>query len=380
MPTSFLQGQSESPSWEDVRARVYRATDSDVQAVLRKNGRLSMSDFAVLISPAAEPYLEQMAHRSAQLTRRRFGNTMQLYAPLYLSNECQNICTYCGFSVTNQIPRKTLTDTELLAEGKVLNSMGFQHILLVTGEANKTVGVPYIRNAVRLLQPFFAQISIEVQPLEEEEYLELIEEGLYAVLVYQETYRRETYRQYHPKGKKSSFDYRLDTPDRLGRAGVHKIGLGALLGLEDWRVDSFFTALHLEYLQKAYWQTKFSVSFPRMRPFEGGEFEVFPMTERELLQLICAWRLFREDVELSLSTRERAGFRDAVCRLGITSMSAGSSTEPGGYSQPDSALEQFEIDDNRSPQVVAEMLRNQRMDVVWKDWDTAINPASLQLR
>lgn len=378
MPTTFLQLQSEAPSWEDILDHVYQASDADVQAVLRKKGRLILADFAVLLSPAAGTYLEQMAQRSAQMTRKRFGNTMQLYAPLYLSNECQNICTYCGFSVTNQIPRKTLSDTELLAEAKVLNSMGFQHVLLVTGEANKTVGLSYIRNAIRLLKPYFAQISIEVQPLDEEEYRVLIEEGLYAVLVYQETYRRETYKQYHPKGKKSNFDYRLETPDRLGRAGVHKIGLGALLGLEDWRVDSFFTAMHLEYLQKAYWQTKFSVSFPRMRPFEGGEFEVFPMKERELLQLICAWRIFREDVELSLSTRERAGFRDAVCRLGITSMSAGSSTEPGGYSQPDSALEQFEIDDNRSPEEVAAMLRSQGMDVVWKDWDAVISPSNLQ--
>jgi len=379
MTSSFLQMYASIPSWEDIKVRIYSASDADVHAVLKKQGRLQISDFAVLLSPAAAPYLEQMAQRSALLTRKRFGNTMQLYAPLYLSNECQNICTYCGFSVTNQIPRKTLTDTELLSEAKVLNSLGFQHILLVTGEANKTVGVSYIRNAIRLLQPYFAQISIEVQPLEEEEYLELKEEGLYAVLVYQETYRRDTYKQYHPKGKKSNFDYRLDTPDRLGRAGVHKIGLGALLGLEDWRVDSFFTAAHLEYLKRAYWQTKFSVSFPRMRPFEGGEFEVFPMTERELLQLICAWRLFREDVELSLSTRERAAFRDAVCRLGITSMSAGSSTEPGGYSEPESALEQFEIDDSRSPAEVANMLRSQGMDVVWKDWDAAISPATSQV-
>lgn len=359
-------------SWDQVSGQLYAATTADVQRVLSQRQRLSPSDFAVLLSPAAAPMLEQMAHRSVQLTRKRFGNTMQLFAPLYLSNECQNICTYCGFSLTNQMPRKTLSDAEIIQEARVLQTKGFKHILLVTGEAQRTVGTAYILNAIRLLRPYFAQISMEVQPLEEEEYRQLKAAGLYAVLVYQETYRRDTYKQYHPKGKKANFEYRLDTPDRLGRAGMHKIGIGALLGLEDWRVDSFFTALHLAYLQKHYWQTRFSVSFPRMRPFEGGEFEVFPMSERELLQLICAWRIFREDVELSLSTRERAAFRDDACKLGVTSMSAESSTEPGGYSQPEAALEQFSIDDSRSAAVIASMLQAKGMDVVWKDWDVVL--------
>lgn len=355
--------------WDAVSERIHSVHNQDVKRVLGQIKPLTPDDFLVLVSPVAAPYLEQMVAKSAALTRKRFGNTMQLYAPLYLSNECQNICTYCGFSMTNQMPRKTLTDAEIIQEAEALKKLGFEHILLVTGEANKTVGVEYISHAIDLLKPNFAQISIEVQPLEESEYRLLHEKGLHAVLVYQETYRKETYRQYHPKGKKANYEYRLDTPDRLGRAGIHKIGLGVLLGLEDWRVDSVFAAMHLDYLQRKYWQTRYSISFPRMRPFEGGEFEVFPMSERELLQLISAWRLFREDVELSLSTRERAYFRNHACKLGITSMSAGSRTEPGGYSQPDVALEQFEIDDNRSPKEIAEMLRSQQMDVIWKDWD-----------
>jgi 2-iminoacetate synthase len=373
MQRQFLDTFTSAPAWDEVSDLIQRTTPQQVRKVLSQTTALALADFAALISPAATSFLEEMAVRSAAITRRRFGHTMQLYAPLYLSNECQNICTYCGFSLTNTMPRKTLTEQEIIQEAEVLKQMGFQHVLLVTGEANRTVGVDYIRKAIRLLKPIFAQISIEVQPLEEIEYRSLIAEGLYAVLVYQETYRRETYRQYHPKGKKSNFEYRLDTPDRLGRAGVHKIGLGALLGLEDWRVDSFYTALHLDYLQKQYWQTRYSISFPRMRPFEGGAFEVFPVSERALLQLICAWRMFKEDVELSLSTRERATFRDAVCKLGITSMSAGSRTEPGGYSQPEAALEQFEIDDNRSPLMVAQMLQARQMDVVWKDWDAVIS-------
>lgn len=356
-------------SWESVTEMLAQYKEQDVKSVLAKTAILSPEDFLVLISPAASGFVEEMAQKSYALTRKRFGNTMQLYAPLYLSNECQNVCTYCGFSFTNKIPRKTLTDIEIIAEANALKAMGFDHVLLVTGEANTTVGVPYLLNAIKILKQYFSNISIEIQPLEEEEYRILQNEGVYSVLVYQETYRESTYKQYHPKGKKSNFEYRLDTPDRIGKAGVHKIGLGALLGLEDWRVDSFFTALHLAYLEKTYWQTKFSISFPRMRPFEGGEFEVKEMTERDLVQLICAWRIYRENLELSLSTRERDVFRDKVFSLGITSMSAGSKTEPGGYTATDDALEQFKIDDNRSPGEISAMLKSKGFDPVWKDWD-----------
>lgn len=356
-------------SWEEISLKLSTITESDVRNVLNKNEILTPEDFLVLIAPVAANFVEEMAQKSFAISRKRFGNTMQLYAPLYLSNECQNVCTYCGFSFTNKIPRKTLSNLEIIAEASVLKSMGFDHVLLVTGEANTTVGVPYLLNAIQLLKPYFSNISIEVQPLDEAEYRALIDEGIYSVLVYQETYRQETYKHYHPKGKKTNFEYRLDTPDRIGRAGVHKIGLGALLGLEDWRIDSFFTALHLAYLEKTYWQTKFSVSFPRMRPFEGGEFEVKTMSERDLVQLICAWRIYREHLELSLSTRERDVFRDAVFPLGITTMSAGSKTEPGGYTAAEESLEQFKIDDDRSPKIVSEMLKSKGFDPVWKDWE-----------
>lgn len=357
-----------SKSWDEISQQIQNATEEDVRRVLSKNTLLHSDDFAVLISPAAQPFLEEMAARSVQLTRKRFGNTIQIYAPLYLSNECQNICTYCGFSLTNKIPRKTLTPEEILEEVKILKSRGIDHVLLVTGEAQKTVGVDYIGQAIDLIQQYFTNISIEVQPLEEDEYKFLIDKGLYSVLVYQETYHKENYKKFHTKGKKSNFEYRLDTPDRLGRAGIHKIGIGALIGLEDWRTDSYFTAMHLEYLEKKYWQTKYSISFPRMRPHEGGEFEVFESNERDLLQLIFAWRIFRENIELSLSTRERAHFRDHVVTLGITTMSAESSTEPGGYAAPDTHLEQFEIDDARSVKEVEEMIRQKGLDPVFKDW------------
>jgi 2-iminoacetate synthase len=331
-------------------------------------------DFWTLLQPGSLNFLPQMMARSAAITRQHFGNTIQFFAPLYLSNECQNICTYCGFSLENNIPRKTLSEPEILAEAAVLKSMGFRHILLVTGEANKSVGVDYLVQAICLLRPHFDQISVEVQPLETAAYIRLKQAGVYAVLVYQETYDKQVYAQAHPKGKKSNFEFRLDTPDRLGRAGIHKIGLGVLLGLSpDWRQDAYYNARHLGYLQRAYWQTKFSVSFPRIRPHEGDFQPQCTLSEKELLQLICAFRISFPNVELSLSTRERAAFRDAVISYGITSISAGSKTEPGGYSQPDAALKQFDIDDSRSPLEIEQMIRNQNLEPVWKDWDAVLS-------
>ena len=354
--------------WNDTLSSILSKTVDDVQRALFREKR-DIEDFKALISPAAKPFIEEMAQKSRMLTKKRFGNTIQMYAPMYLSNECQNICTYCGFSLTNKIPRRTLTDEEILKEVSFLKEKGYDHILLVTGEANRTVGVDYIKNAIQLIRSQFSNITIEVQPLDQEEYEQLIDSGLYAVLVYQETYHEHEYKKHHPKGKKSNFEYRLDTPDRLGKAGVHKIGLGALFGLEDWRADSFFTALHLKYLQKNYWKTKYSISFPRLRPHSGGVEPKVEMTDADLVQLICAFRLLDEDVELSMSTRESEVFRDNIVHLGATSMSAESKTNPGGYSVEPQSLEQFEISDERTTEEFVEMLKNQGLEVVWKDWE-----------
>ncbi|WP_307451902.1 MULTISPECIES: 2-iminoacetate synthase ThiH [Chryseobacterium] len=358
----------EQYSWDQVRRRLDQVTLQDVERSLCKQQR-SLDDFINLISPAASVKLETMAKLAQQLTRKRFGKTIQLYAPLYLSNECQNICTYCGFSLDNSIKRKTLSDTELMIEATVLKSMGVNHVLLVSGEANKTVGVSYFLNAIKLLRPHFANISIEVQPLSEEEYCLLHDAGVNAVLVYQETYHQEVYKEYHPKGKKSNFNFRLDTPDRVGRAGIHKIGLGVLLGLEDWRVDSFFNALHIDYLQKQYWKSRFSVSFPRLRPAEGIIEPNFIMSDKDLLQLICAYRIWNEDLEISISTRENETFRDHIVSLGATAMSAASKTNPGGYAVDKESLEQFETSDDRSMEEIKAVIRNAGYDPVMKDWD-----------
>ncbi len=355
-------------NWDETLANINAKTSQDVEYALNKTKR-DLEDFKALLSPAAQPYLEQMAIQSKAITKKRFGNTIQMYIPMYLSNECQNICTYCGFSMTNKIPRRTLTDAEIIKEVEFIKEKGYDHILLVTGEANKTVGVPYIKHAIELINDKFSNITIEVQPLNQEEYEALIEAGLYAVLVYQETYHRAEYKKHHPKGKKSNFNYRLDTPDRLGKAGIHKIGLGALFGLEDWRADSFFTALHLKYLQKTYWKTKYSISFPRLRPHSGGLEPKVEMTDKDLVQTICAFRLLDEDVELSLSTRESETFRNNIVHLGITSISAESKTNPGGYTVDPQTLEQFEISDERPTEDIAEMLQKQGLEPVWKDWE-----------
>jgi 2-iminoacetate synthase len=358
-------------NWDEQKSSIYSKTYKDVEHALSSKKR-TLEDFKALISPAAEPYLEELAKQSNELTKKRFGKTIQLYVPMYLSNECNNICTYCGFSLDNKVKRKTLIDAEIIQEVAYIKQQGFNHILLVTGEANHTVHVAYFKKTIDLIKSKFANISIEVQPLETDEYKELHDAGVYSVLVYQETYHKDVYKQYHPKGKKSNFDFRLETPDRVGQSGIHKIGLGVLLGLEDWRTDSFFCALHLDYLQKIYWQTKYSISFPRMRPAEGIIEPNVIVSDKELVQLLCAYRLFNEDVELSISTRESERFRDNVIPLGVTSMSAASKTNPGGYIVDPQSLEQFEISDERSSAIIADLIRSKGYEPVWKDWDNAL--------
>ncbi|GGB95611.1 2-iminoacetate synthase ThiH [Dyadobacter sediminis] len=361
----------ETYRWDEAKESIYFKTKNDVEQALNSPKR-TLEDFKALVSPAAAPYLEPMAQLSHRITQKRFGKTVQLFIPLYLSNECTNICTYCGFSLNNKVKRRTLTENEIVQEVAVIKSMGYEHVLLVTGEANQTVHVEYFKKVLKLIRPFFAQVSMEVQPLDTDEYTELIPLGLTSVLVYQETYHKADYRKHHPKGKKSSFDYRLETPDRLGRAGINKMGLGVLIGLEDWRTDSFFTALHLQYLERTYWQTRYSLSFPRLRPFSGGLQPKVEMSDRELVQLICAYRLLNEELEISLSTRETEQFRNHCVPLGITSISAGSRTNPGGYAVEPGSLEQFEISDERSPQEIAEMIRAKGYEPVWKDWDRVL--------
>lgn len=355
-------------------------TTADVQrALARTRSELSLDDWAALLSPAAEPFLEEMAHASQRWTQERFGRTMQLYAPLYLSNLCANLCSYCGFSANHRIERLVLDDRQILAEADVLAAMGLRHVLLLTGESPR-VGADYLAHALALLRPRFPSLSCEVQPLTVAEYERLAQEGMSAVMVYQETYDAKTYPRHHPRGRKADIAWRLDTPDRLGQAGVKKIGLGALYGLADWRAEAWFVGRHLRHLENHCWRSRFSISFPRLRPHQGEsgrpDIPLTPFSERNLVQVLCAFRLLSHEVELSLSTRESAHFRNHAFRLGITAMSAGSRTNPGGYASKPESLEQFAIDDSRGPNELASFLRAQGYEPVWKDWDATYDGQS----
>jgi 2-iminoacetate synthase len=356
-----------SIDWNKTGEEIYGKTAFDVERALN-NPNPDIEDLKALVSPAAENYLETMAQLSREATQKRFGKTIQFYIPLYLSNECLNHCVYCGFNHTNKIHRVILNDDEIMNEVNIIKSMGFEHILLVTGESPRHAGIDYIEHAIQLIRPYFKQITLEIQPLSSQDYQRLQTAGLYGVYIYQETYNRNRYHCYHPAGMKRNYQWRLETPERLGEADIHKIGLGVLLGLEDWRIEAVFLALHLRYLEKHYWKSKYSLSFPRMRPHEGSFQPNFTVTDKQFAQMIWAFRLFDNDIEMALTTREDRGFRNNMVSLGITSMSAGSKTEPGGYSQKEE-LEQFAVNDDRSPQEMLAMIAENGYEVVWKDWD-----------
>jgi len=367
--------------WDTITKNILKKTDSDVRNALWAarnrgiSGNISLEHFMALVSPAAFPYIDEMVHLSHNLTIKRFGKTVKLFTPMYLSNECQNICNYCGFSINVNIKRKTLNEEEIIKESEIIKKLGYNHVLLVTGESNRRVGIEYLSIVIKKIRPLFSNISLEVQPMEEEDYRTLIGLGVNAVLVYQETYNKRNYNKHHPKGRKSDFIYRLNTHDRLGRSGICKIGLGVLLGLEDWRTDSVFCAAHLKYLEKKYWKSKYSISFPRLRPHRSPDEmnnyieNKFSLTDKELVQLICAYRLFNEDVELTLSTRESELFRDHAIYFGITHLSGDSKTNPGGHIYGEDSLEQFEVSDKRLGKKLAKVIAESGYDPVWKDWD-----------
>ncbi len=359
----------EKYKWDETTAAIASKTTLDVEKALGKEN-LTVDDFMALISPAAIPYIEQMAQLSQRYTQERFGKTIGMYIPLYLSNACTNQCVYCGFNYHNNIKRTTLSMNQIEDECKAIRKLGpFENLLLVTGEYPSVAGVDYLEKSLKVCRPYFNNLSIEVMPLKEEDYRRLTYSGLNGVVCFQETYHKERYKVYHPRGMKSIFEWRLNGYDRMGAAGVHKIGMGVLIGLEDWRTDVVMMAHHLRYLQKHYWKTRYSVNFPRMRPAEGHFQPNVVMSDKELAQLTFAFRIFDHDVDISYSTRENPVFRANMMKLGVTSMSAGSKTEPGGYVSTPEALEQFTVSDDRTPAEVSDEIKELGYEVVWKDWD-----------
>lgn len=379
-----------------------RASAGMVRETMARGTGLGLPDFARLISPAAGEQLEALSQRSQAITRQRFGRVIWLFAPLYLSNECINNCQYCGFSRDNAILRVTLSVAEVLREARALAADGFRNILLVAGEHPKFVSNGYMADVVRALHAEVPSISLEVGPMETAEYRPMVEAGAEGLVVYQETYDRAVYAELHTAGPKRNFDWRLETPERAAAAGFRRLGIGALLGLSDWRREAIAVAAHAAYLLRHCWKAQVTVSLPRLRPCAGEFQPLTHLADRELAQLIAAFRIFLPDVGLVLSTREPARLRDGLIPLGITLMSAGSHTEPGGYTgagkeklhhtergrivelaanasewapvtgRSTNATGQFEIADDRSPAEIAALLRRLGYEPVWKDWDAGV--------
>lgn len=377
------------------------AADRQTVAASLRVAEPALADFACLISPAAGEALEELARRAQALTRQRFGRVIRLFAPLYLSNECINNCRYCGFSRDNPILRVTLSVDEVRREARALKEQGFRNILLVAGEHPRFISEGYLRDCIAALHTEVPSISLEVGPMATEEYRPLVAAGAEGLVVYQETYDRALYADLHTSGPKRNFEWRLETPERAYTAGFRRLGIGALYGLADWRREAICLAAHAQYLLRHCWMSQLTISIPRLRPCAGQFQPLTHLSDREMVQLVCAYRLLFPDVGLVLSTREPAALRDGLIPLGITLISAGSHTEPGGYTgagreklhrtergrivelgasewaangnggAPE-ATGQFNIADERSPNEVAERIRRLGYEPVWKDWDAAL--------
>jgi len=347
---------------------IANATSEDVSSALNKD-RLSFNDYLVLLSPVAAERLEELAQKAQFLTLKQFGKAILLYVPLYLSNECDNQCVYCGFNQAVTGKRVSLSVSEVEEEADLLYQKGFRHILLVSGEKRDKISLSYLKEVILKLHGKFDSVALEIFPLEESEYKELFAVGADSLTIYQEVYNPEIYKKMHPKGPKSDFAFRLLTPERAGRAGFYRLNIGTLLGLAPWEGEAALVGLHASYLKKTFWQAQVSVSFPRLKDSGAGFKPLDPVSDRQLVQIVCALRLFQPSLGLVLSTREPKELRDHLIPLGITQMSAESKTSPGAYSGRVGEGKQFEVADKRSLQEVTAALSSQGYDPVLKDWD-----------
>lgn len=349
-------------------ARLGDCRPADVQAALECD-KPGLDEYLALLSPAAETRLEEMARRAQALTRRFFGPVITLYAPLYLSNECDNNCVYCGFSRRLPEKRLTLEDAAVAREAEFLHQRGFRHVLLVSGEKRDRVTISWLEGVISRLHHRFDSIGLEIFPLEEAEYRRLFRAGADSLTIYQEVYDRDTYRRVHPAGAKADYDYRLLTPERAAAAGFFRVNIGALLGLGRWPDEAAMLGLHLRWLRKKFPWTQLAVSFPRLKESVAGFQPPHPVSDRRLVQLICALRILMPTAGMALSTREPARLRDNLIPLGVTQMSAESRTCPGGYTSREPGEEQFTVGDQRPLEEVTAAIRRHGYEPALKDWD-----------
>lgn len=337
----------------DLQQRFLQVTSDDVSRSVERavaEAWLSASDLIALLSAEAASHIDEMARAAAALHLKYFGKALTLYQPLYIANYCENQCVYCGFNCKNQIERQQLSFEAIEAEAKAMTADGeIKQILILTGEAPGRSGYDYIKKAVQITERYFDSVSVEVYPLSTDEYRGLKAVGCDGLTVYQETYDRERYRTYHLKGRKTDFDWRLNTPERGAMAGLRSIGIGALYGLSDCTFDAFCTAMHGRYLSDKYSETEFSLSLPRIQPAVGDFVPVEIMDDAKFIQYLLAFRLFLPRLGINVSTRERKEMRNSLLGLGISRISAGSKTSVGGYRFAEPTTEdQFDIADNRT--------------------------------
>lgn len=353
--------------WENA----YNAVkDEDVERALTKENA-SIQDFSAFLSPIAENYLEQMAEKAQEITLRHFGRTIQLYAPIYVSDYCDNQCLYCSFNARNKGFRKKLSMEEVEREAAFIAEAGLRQILLLTGESKRESPPGYLRDCVHILRKYFSSIAIEVYPLSEKDYRFLVEDGVESLTIYQETYDEDVYKYVHPAGPKRNFQFRLETPERGASAGMRQINIGVLLGLTDWRKDVFLLGMHAQYLQNRFPDIEIGISVPRLRPHAGSFQSSHIVSDRNIVQIILALRLFMPRLSIALSTRENFRFRDHLIPLGITRMSAGSVTSVGGYTTSlynGQMFSQFEIADKRSIPEIMARIRQEGYEPVLNDW------------
>ena len=344
-------------------------TEAHVHQCLAKD-KLAPLEFLTLLSPAAEDQLEAMAQKARGLTIQHFGHTIQLYIPLYISNYCNSECVYCGFNRRHDITRRKLTMEEIDIEARKIAETGMRHVLVLTGEAPKLTPIDYLVDAIKLLKRYFSSISIEMYPMDTEEYAQLKEAGVDGLTIYQEVYDRQTYRQVHLAGRKTDYQYRLDAAARGAEAGFRWVNIGALYGLADPFKEAFITGLHAHYLTHRYLETEISISMPRINPAEGGYQPDYLLDDRGFVQILTAFRLFLPRAGIPISTRERATFRDHLMHLGATRFSAGSRTDVGGYTGvEDSQCQQFEISDERGVNDMVTAIKAGGLQPVYKDWE-----------